>query len=120
MLLQAGHVGRIKHQAAPSRDDQYQMFAYSHLVKGSGRNVQAAVLVYPGQDPTAQWLRGRDDGPDPVRLFSVYLPFPQPPDLLSHDSWERYLRGIGDHLETQLELVRRTPAAKAESVAGTQ
>ena len=111
---------KYKLAVAPSRDDQYQMFAYSHLVKGSGRNVQAAVLVYPGQGQTAQWLRGRDDGLDPVRLFSVYLPFPQPPDLLSHDSWERYLRGIGDHLETQLELVRRTPAAKAGSYAGTQ
>ncbi len=111
---------KYKMAVAPSRDDQYQMFAYSHLVKGSGRNVQAAVLVYPGQGQTAQWLRGRDDGPDPVRLFSVYLPFPQPPTWCSHDSWERYLRGIGDHLETQLELVRRTPASKAGSYAGTQ
>ena len=111
---------KYKLAVAPSRDDQYQMFAYSHLVKGSGRNGRAAVLALSGSDPTAQWRRGRDDGPDPVRLFSVYLPFPQPPDLLSHDSWERYLRGIGEHLETQLELVRRTPAAKAGSVAGTQ
>jgi 5-methylcytosine-specific restriction endonuclease McrBC regulatory subunit McrC len=108
---------KYKIAVTPSRDDQYQMFAYSHLVRGSGRKVQAAVLVYPGHDRTMQWRRGRDAG-TPVRLFSVYLPFPGPRDLLSHDAWEGYLRGIGSRLESQLELVGRTPDLNIGSTAG--
>ncbi len=95
---------------APSRDDQYQMFAYSHLVRDQGRDVRAAVLVYPGEGSTTQWLRGRDTTADPVRLFAVYLPFPQPSDLTSQVTWEGYLRGISHRLGTQLELFREAAA----------
>jgi hypothetical protein len=60
----------------PSRDDQYQMFAYSHLVADQDSTVRRAVLVYPGQGPTRTWHRGRDDPDDPRRLLTVRIPFP--------------------------------------------
>ncbi len=61
---------------SPSRDDQYQMFAYSHLVRDDPRIVRAAVLVYPGEASRARWLRGRDASPEPVKLVAVQIPFP--------------------------------------------
>ena len=48
-----GYVVDAKYKARmpgsdPHRDDQYQMFAYSHLVSAAPRAIRAAVLVYPG------------------------------------------------------------------------
>jgi hypothetical protein len=89
-------------------------------VKDEGRDVRAAVLVYPGGGSTAQWLRGRDSAHDPVRLFSLYLPFPQPEDLTSEVTWGRYLGNVGHRLGTQLELVKEDPATQVSSDAGSR
>jgi 5-methylcytosine-specific restriction endonuclease McrBC regulatory subunit McrC len=75
----------------PSRDDQYQMFAYSHLVADPDSSVRSAVLVYPGQGPTRTWQRGRDDRDDPRRLLAVRIPFPQPDQVHTATAWESYL-----------------------------
>lgn len=90
---------------APSRDDQYQMFAYSHLVRDQGRDVRAAVLVYPGQSATKSWFRGRDDSDRPVELYAVQVPFPLPDDLLNASTWSAYLDRVGLVLAEQLQLV---------------
>jgi 5-methylcytosine-specific restriction endonuclease McrBC regulatory subunit McrC len=95
---------KYKLAATPSRDDQYQMFAYSHLVRSQGRDVEAAVLVYPGTGGTGQWLRGRDPFDSAVRLFSLSLPFPQPPDLVSTTSWSAYLSRASELVSSQLRL----------------
>lgn len=89
---------------APSRGDQYQMFAYTHLVKSSGHEVRAAVLVYPGEGPTSEWVRGRDMTGDPVRLLAVQMPFPKPVDLISERAWASYLARCAQVLSRSLGL----------------
>ena len=93
---------------APSRDDQYQMFAYSHLVRDMPREVKAAVLVYPGNSPRVEWIRGRDEGSsEPVRLFVVQIPFPTPVQVSTPRAWTRFIRDAGLRLGTELGIVRR-------------
>lgn len=92
---------------SPSRDDQYQMFAYSHLVRDSPRQVRAAVLVYPGDAVKARWLRGRDSRAQPVELFAVQIPFPGSSDVASRSAWAAYLDAAGTRLERELELVEQ-------------
>ena len=91
----------------PSRDDQYQMFAYSHLVRDSPREVRAAVLVYPGEAVKARWLRGRDMRQHPVELFSIQVPFPRPQEVATRLAWHAYLDAAGERVGRELELVER-------------
>jgi 5-methylcytosine-specific restriction endonuclease McrBC regulatory subunit McrC len=93
--------------SAPSRDDQYQMFAYTHLVRSSGREVRAAVLVYPGTATPTEWIRGRDISGEPVRLYAVQMPFPAPSDLVTQRAWGSYLNRCGDALSASLGLAAR-------------
>jgi len=90
----------------PSRGDQYQMFAYSHLVRSEGREVAAAVLVYPGGGPATEWIRGRDPSPDPVKLFAAEVPFPQPADLMTASRWDQYLSRAARALQSDLRFVQ--------------
>lgn len=93
---------------APVRDDQYQMFAYSHLVRDLPRAVRAAVLVYPGEAPRAEWIRGRDeDSRQPVELFVVQIPFPMPAQIATSRAWSRYLDHVGARLAQELGVVER-------------
>ena len=98
-----------REHAPPSRDDQYQMFAYSHLVRDDPRQVRAAVLVYPGSQNVRIWTRGRDDRTDAVRLFATHIPFPQPGQVKDPLSWMRYLDEVGARLARQLELFGGSP-----------
>ncbi len=94
--------------SAPGRDDQYQMFAYSHLVRDRPRLVRAAVLVYPGSQPRAEWIRGRsEDSSRPVELFAVQLPFPTPAEVASPKAWDRYLINAGARLGREIGIVER-------------
>ena len=98
--------------AGPSRDDQYQMFAYSHLVRDDPRIVRAAVLVYPGEAVRARWLRGRDAPiADAVELFAVQIPFPSRAQVANSTAWARYLENVGDRLRDDLGLVRQVLSA---------
>ena len=91
---------------SPSRDDQYQMFAYSHLVRDLPRSVRAAVLVYPGSAGRIRWIRGRDEhSARPVELFAVQMPFPSPSEVTSSHRWARYMSGMGARLARDLDLV---------------
>lgn len=110
---------KYKLNAKPSRDDQYQMYAYSHLVRSEGRDVRAAVLVYPGSAAGTQWIRGRDSSTQPVRLYAVQLPFPMPDDLVSSRSWETYLDRTGTRLGRELRLAQ-TDGEKLERAARTR
>jgi len=105
-----GYVVDAKYKARapgsdPHRDDQYQMFAYSHLVSAAPRAIRAAVLVYPGSASTQSWFRGRDGSVRPVELHSVGLPFPESADLPDTLAWSRYLDRLGVRLERELGLV---------------
>ncbi|WP_374228167.1 5-methylcytosine restriction system specificity protein McrC [Rhodococcus qingshengii] len=74
--------------SAPSRDDQYQLFAYSHLASSTRSTKISAVLVYPGIGEVRRWSRSGDNG---AALYACSVPFPQPPDLQNSQSWEQYL-----------------------------
>lgn len=91
---------------SPLRSDQYQMFAYTHLVRDDPRRVRAAVLVYPGAAKKQTWLRGRDDASTPIKLFSVSIPFPLPVDLSSPSAWASYLERSAERLSTELGAVQ--------------
>jgi 5-methylcytosine-specific restriction endonuclease McrBC regulatory subunit McrC len=75
----------------PDRGDQYQMFAYTHLLDDTEGNVERALLIYPGEGTTRTWRRGRDTAPTPVRLSTVRIPFPQPEDARTPTTWDTYL-----------------------------
>lgn len=94
--------------SSPSREDQYQMFAYTHLVRAAGHEVRAAVLVYPGLGAASGWVRGRDVDADPVRLLAVQIPFPYQADVLSERAWDRYLNRCAQTLNQSLGLAAQT------------
>jgi 5-methylcytosine-specific restriction endonuclease McrBC regulatory subunit McrC len=97
---------------APCRDDQYQMFAYSHLVQDRPRLVRAAVLFYPGSQPRAEWIRGRsEDSLRPVELFAVQLPFPTPEEVASSKAWDRYMVDAGARLGREIGIVEKAVGA---------
>ena len=79
---------------APSRDDQYQMFAYSHLVGEAG--VQRVLLIYPAPARSGSAIRGRTDPRRPVRLTWLSLPFPSPDSLRGIGAWQHYLAHAAD------------------------
>ncbi|MFD3810687.1 hypothetical protein [Rhodococcus sp. NPDC058639] len=84
---------------APSRDDQYQMFAYSHLVADEGRRPSRVMLIYPGTGPTARWYRGPDST---IPLDAYSIPFPQPGDARTDAAFAQYLDRAGMDLAKQL------------------
>nr|WP_257028451.1 McrC family protein [Micromonospora purpureochromogenes] len=77
--------------AAPSREDQYQMFAYSHLVADPGLTVRGAVLIYPGHPSTRRWRRGRDEPGSAQHLIATTIPFPRPEQVRNPTVWQSYL-----------------------------
>ncbi len=78
--------------SAPSSDDGYQLFAYSHLATLGGHASDLALLLYPmraGRSPKQleiERLRGRD-----YPSWLVYLPFPTRGDLQRQGSWSAFL-----------------------------
>ncbi|NKS79708.1 hypothetical protein GS530_01230 [Rhodococcus hoagii] len=89
-------------RTSPSRADQYQMFAYSHLVANGARSVSRSVLVYPGIGEPARWTRGRDSS---VALDVCSIPFPAPVDVRDGRTWDRYLDRSGSLLAQHLRLL---------------
>jgi hypothetical protein len=79
------------HSASPERGDQYQMFAYSHLVAEPDSVLRRAVLIYPGDAPARSWRRGRDHSSRPRRLIAARIPFPTSEQARSTNGWEGYL-----------------------------
>lgn len=92
----------------PERGDQYQMFAYTHLVRDHSHGVAAAVLVYPGQPGRRVWLRGRDHSSEPVRLFAAHMPFPHPEQIRNRPDWTNYLATCGSQLAAQIDLIQES------------
>jgi hypothetical protein len=84
--------------SGPSRDDQYQMFAYSHLVRLDDQAVTHVALVYPGSGASRVWRRGRTPGEDDCLLLSLKIPFPRPGEVRSATTWQHYLDRAGETL----------------------
>ncbi|MGW5075803.1 5-methylcytosine restriction system specificity protein McrC [Rhodococcus sp. NPDC004095] len=91
---------KIRNEAsAPSRDDQYQMFAYSHLVTDLRTAPRTVVLVYPGEGAPRRWDRG---GTGSAILIACSISFPGPEDVRSKAAWDRYLWAAGEGLASGL------------------
>ncbi|MEV0713335.1 hypothetical protein [Asanoa sp. NPDC050611] len=90
--------------SSPERGDQYQMFAYSHLIARPGNTLRRAVLVYPGDAPARSWRRGRDDSETPRRLIAARIPFPTATQARSSNEWERYLNAAADSFRAAADL----------------
>lgn len=69
---------------SPSSAEQYQMFAYSHIVG----DVKRAVLAYPanGACNARSWRRHDEN----VTLTAAELPFPSKEECLSDEAWRGY------------------------------
>jgi len=89
-------------EAAPTRDDQYQMFAYSHLVELDDQAVKRVALVYPGEGEVLRWRRGRTPNEAPVHLLALQIPFPSPAEVRSAGTWHSYLDRAAERLRVQL------------------
>ena len=83
----------------PEIDDQYQMFAYSHLT--TAPEVERLALVYPddGVDRvrTGPFVRAVDDG---SRLWVHSIPFPTPDEVVR--GWDEYLEAASTGVDEQL------------------
>jgi 5-methylcytosine-specific restriction endonuclease McrBC regulatory subunit McrC len=79
----------------PQRDDQYQMFAYSHLVEHDGRVPSHVALIYPGRGEPRIWRRGRSPADFPCTLHALQIPFPEPGTVRNPADWETYLDSVG-------------------------
>jgi 5-methylcytosine-specific restriction endonuclease McrBC regulatory subunit McrC len=79
---------RRNNSGVPEMSEQYQMFAYSHLIENL--NIRDLALVYPTKSQSRKPLGpyARNDSND-VQLSIGYIPFPSVHDLFS--SWETYL-----------------------------
>ena len=91
-------------ESGASMDDQYQMFAYSHLVRADGREhkFHDLSLVYPCRsdlESRVEGPHGRVDG-DQANLWLKWLEFPAINDVVG--SWDAYLERASTRLREQL------------------
>lgn len=88
----------------PSRDDQFQLFAYSHLIRErAGRAIEQLRLVYPGppgSNATTGPLRGRLGTPG-AWLSVLTVPFPSANDVRP-SAWSGYLNLISEFFQESL------------------
>ncbi|MXQ77404.1 hypothetical protein GSM98_14660 [Rhodococcus rhodochrous] len=106
VVIDAKYKLRNSRAATPGRDDQYQMFAYSHLVADEERRPGRVMLIYPGTGPKARWHRG-PDGAIPLDAYSI--PFPQPADVRTDVAFAQYLDCAGMHLANQVREYSKRP-----------
>lgn len=101
---------------APARADQYQMFAYSHLVADPG-TVQCVVLVYPGVGPTQTWQRGPDQHDQRPHLLTLRIPFPHADQVRTETTWQEYLDGAAEQLRTAIGSASTSAMLPAQTPA---
>jgi 5-methylcytosine-specific restriction endonuclease McrBC regulatory subunit McrC len=75
--------------STPAIDDQYQLFAYSHLVRFGTAGPSYCVLAYPDYGPTSTLIDAprAGGGPSPPRLRAVRVPFPSARDVQDSAAW---------------------------------
>ena len=77
---------------APSSQDGYQLFAYSHLATLGGQTSHLALILYPTQTsigPRQQELERLRDRDYP--LWLVRLPFPTRADIHTQANWSKFI-----------------------------
>jgi hypothetical protein len=86
----------------PTRDDSYQMFAYSHLVRyqhtKKKESPAALALLYPTiHSPRRPTLMIRNPGGN-VGLKCVEMPFPTRIDVQTPNSWNQFLKSLATEI----------------------
>jgi 5-methylcytosine-specific restriction endonuclease McrBC regulatory subunit McrC len=94
-------------QASPTREDQYQTFAYSHLVQMRGRSPRHVALIYPDVGQTISWVRGGVQSSEDCLLHSIGVPFPSRSDVRSPTAWQRYVESASEYLDRSLTAAAR-------------
>ena len=90
---------KLHNGGAPSSQDGYQLFSYSHLATLHGRPSELALILYSGRAgaPSAQVELARmREGAFP--LWLARLPFPARTDVRSRTSWSAYSARLSDHI----------------------
>lgn len=83
--------------SAPSSQDGYQLFAYSHLATLAGQPADLSVLLYPastGRHPWQLELERLRDRSHP--LWLAHVPFPARRDLQTQGNWSAYVARLAD------------------------
>jgi len=98
MFISARHVVvadakyKLSSGGAPSSQDGYQLFAYSHLARLGGKSSNVAVLMYPARVGERTFQRKLERMPDrDYILWSSRLPFPARSDLCTNGNWSAYI-----------------------------
>lgn len=113
---------KLHRGTAPSSQDGYQLFAYSHLASLGGQTSDLALILYPsrsGGRPRQLELERLPDRAFPLWLLS--LPFPGPADLATSGNWGAYVARLTRTIrDFSLDwLVRRNENGPAEMPSGT-
>lgn len=85
---------------APSSQDGYQLFAYSHLASLNEQRSAIALILYParrGARPGQIELQRLPRGGYP--LWLVQLPFPAPNDLRSPAAWNAFITALSSDIQ---------------------
>jgi hypothetical protein len=103
---------------APSSQDGYQLFGYSHLAAFNQRPSNVGVILYPGRagaKPVQRELRRMRDQRYPLWLATV--PFPTRVDVRAQATWNAYVARLATtiHVLSDEWILKSTePAASAE------
>lgn len=90
----------------PSKADQYQLFAYSHLARHPEHaEPDVCVLAYPCHDAPRRSRHVRNPAAAALSLFILHLPFPSPAQVQSPAGWRAYLETCGQEFRALAEQV---------------
>ena len=78
--------------STPAIEDQYQLFAYSHLIWFGTTNPTHCVLAYPDYGPATVPFDAPRAGDDdaPPHLRSLRIPFPSVRDIQDSAAWQDF------------------------------
>lgn len=94
---------RLAPEAQPSKADQYQLFAYSHLA--GHRAPDLCVLAYPCRGAARQRRYVRNPAAAALPLVVLQLPFPSPAQVRTEACWHAYLEARGRELRALTDEV---------------
>jgi 5-methylcytosine-specific restriction endonuclease McrBC regulatory subunit McrC len=101
---------------SPSRDDLYQLYAYSHLATWNGVPPGRLALVYPDRARLIKrWSRyvRNPKQTDCPTLDTLSVPFPTPSDVASATDWCRYVKMAGTGIYAALTGMETHPAPES-------
>lgn len=114
-----------EYAGAPKSDEQYQIYAYSHVVEV----VRQVLLLYPAPryEKKGTWRRNdcRNDNnvracdDTCIRLTAATLPFPSREECLEDGAWEKYMLRLKSGCRSLLEGLTSTESTNPSPLGGT-